>query len=50
MELIVGFRFSREGRHEEHCLIGDEDPEVYWGEEVTAVSQVFFWVFIPGSG
>ena len=24
-------------RHEEHCLRGNEDSEVYWGKEVTAL-------------
>lgn len=43
---VLSFLFSPLGgvrlmwggcRHEEHCLQGDEDPEVYWGE---AVSQL----------
>ncbi|KAL8278796.1 hypothetical protein RQP46_008865 [Phenoliferia psychrophenolica] len=37
LENLVVFEKEEGERHMEHCLLGDEDPEVYWGEEVTAL-------------
>ncbi|GAA5956969.1 hypothetical protein JCM3765_006655 [Sporobolomyces pararoseus] len=34
---LVVFERDEGNRHEEHCLKGDEDPEKYWGPEVTAL-------------
>ncbi|GAA6015712.1 hypothetical protein JCM10207_008771 [Rhodosporidiobolus poonsookiae] len=36
---IVVFDREEGARHEEHCLLGGEDPEEYWGPEVTALVE-----------
>ncbi|GAA5825074.1 hypothetical protein JCM11251_006089 [Rhodosporidiobolus azoricus] len=32
---IVVFDREEGNRHEDHCLVGNEDPEEYWGKEIT---------------
>ncbi|GAA5828151.1 hypothetical protein JCM5353_007806 [Sporobolomyces roseus] len=34
---LVVFERDEGAKHEKHCLFGDEDPEEYWGPEVTAL-------------
>ncbi|GAA5933201.1 hypothetical protein JCM1841_002706 [Sporobolomyces salmonicolor] len=36
---LVVFERDEGTRHEEHCLVGNEDPEEYWGPEVTALVE-----------
>ncbi|GAA6028676.1 hypothetical protein JCM8097_007342 [Rhodosporidiobolus ruineniae] len=36
---LVVFDREEGARHEEHCLLGDEDPEAYWGEEVAKLVE-----------
>ncbi|GAA6023271.1 hypothetical protein JCM8202_004593 [Rhodotorula sphaerocarpa] len=37
---LVVFDREEGARHEERCLLGDEDPEEVWGEEVTALVEM----------
>ncbi|GAA5962440.1 hypothetical protein JCM8115_001496 [Rhodotorula mucilaginosa] len=36
---LVVFDREEGAQHEERCLLGDEDPETVWGEEVTALVE-----------
>ncbi|BGP17641.1 hypothetical protein JCM10213_001293 [Rhodosporidiobolus nylandii] len=36
---IVVFDREEGARHEEHCLLGNEDPEEYWGKEVAELVE-----------
>ncbi|GAA5898531.1 hypothetical protein JCM6882_007808 [Rhodosporidiobolus microsporus] len=36
---IVVFDREEGARHETHCLVGDEDPEEFWGKEITELVE-----------